>query len=280
MLTANSGSFTGPTEVNAGTLSVGNQANPGAALGGPVTVGPGGTLTGSGSIGSLVSSGTVVIGGTSGTISVGGNATFAPGSTLQVAPGAGGVVTPVTVGGAATVATGTTLELVRATDLPLFTEIPVISASGGLTGQFTNIISDYAFIDPNVSLTATALSVTFGRNTVGMVGMVTTPNQQSTAAAVDGLPNTSPIYQAVLRLPDDPEAVRTAFASLSGESHASTATALLDSRFLNSGIGNHLRGDSQDTLVGDTMVWITGRSCPTVSMAMPMRCRYAARTTA
>ncbi|OLI96098.1 autotransporter-associated beta strand repeat-containing protein [Xanthomonas oryzae] len=262
VLTANSGSFTGPTEVNAGTLSLGNQANPGAALGGPVTVGPGGTLTGSGSIGSLVSSGTVVIGGTSGTISVGGNATFAPGSTLQVAPGAGGVVTPVTVGGAATVATGTTLELVRATDLPLFTEIPVISASGGLTGQFTNIISDYAFIDPNVSLTATALSVTFGRNTVGMVGMVTTPNQQSTAAAVDGLPNTSPIYQAVLRLPDDPEAVRTAFASLSGESHASTATALLDSRFLNSGIGNHLRGDSQDTLVGDTMVWITGRSLP------------------
>ncbi|TQV60009.1 hypothetical protein DB835_07300, partial [Xanthomonas perforans] len=84
-----------------------------------------------------------------------------------------------------------------------------------------------------------------------------------TAAAVDGLPNTSPIYQAVVRLPDDPEAVRTAFASLSGESHASTATALLDSRFLNSGIANHLRGDSQDTLVGDTMVWITGRSLPT-----------------
>ncbi|RBE93391.1 hypothetical protein BRL73_03515, partial [Xanthomonas oryzae pv. oryzae] len=38
VLTANSGSFTGPTEVNAGTLSLGNQANPGAALGGPVTV--------------------------------------------------------------------------------------------------------------------------------------------------------------------------------------------------------------------------------------------------
>lgn len=262
LITANSGGFTGPTTIAAGTLSVGNPANPGAALGGPVTVGPGGTLTGSGSVGSLVSSGTVAIGGAGGTISVGGNATFAPGSTLQVTPGDGGVVTPVTVGGAATVATGTTLALVRATDLPLFTEIPVISASGGLTGQFTNVVSDYAFIDPNVSTTATALSVTFGRNTVGMVDAVTTPNQQSAAAAVDGLPNTSPIYQAVVRLPDDPEAVRTAFASLSGESHASTATALLDSRFLNSGIGNHLRGDSQDTLVGDTTVWITGRSLP------------------
>ncbi|TQV04142.1 hypothetical protein DB813_18245, partial [Xanthomonas perforans] len=263
LLTANSSTFTGPTEVNAGTLSVGNLANPGAALGGPVTVGPGGTLAGSGSVGSLVSSGTVAIGGAGGTISVGGNATFAPGSTLQVTPGDGGVVTPVAVGGAASVATGTTLALVRATDLPLFTEIPVISAGGGLTGQFTNVISDYAFIEPDVSTTATGLSVTFGRNTVGMVDAVTTPNQQSTAAAVDGLPNTSPIYQAVVRLPDDPEAVRTAFASLSGESHASTATALLDSRFLNSGIANHLRGDSQDTLVGDTMVWITGRSLPT-----------------
>ncbi|KFA06840.1 hypothetical protein KWM_0115840, partial [Xanthomonas vasicola pv. musacearum NCPPB 2005] len=262
LLTANSGGFDGTTTIAAGTLSVGNPANPGAALGGPVTVGPGGTLTGSGSIGSLVSSGTVAIGGAGGTISVGDNATFAPGSTLQVTPGDGGAVTPVTVGGAASVATGTTLELLRATDLPLFTEIPVISAGGGLTGQFSNVVSDYAFIEPDVSTTATGLSVTFGRNTVGMVDAVTTPNQQSTAAAVDGLPNTSPIYQAVVRLPNDPEAVRTAFASLSGESHASTATALLDSRFLYSGISNHLRGDSQDTLVGDTTVWITGRSLP------------------
>ncbi|WP_152612530.1 autotransporter outer membrane beta-barrel domain-containing protein, partial [Xanthomonas vesicatoria] len=160
------------------------------------------------------------------------------------------------------VAPGSTLVLVRAADLPLFTEIPVINAAGGLTGQFTNVFSDYAFIDPNVSTSATGLSVSLGRNTVGMVDAVTTPNQQSTAAAVDGLSINSPVYQAVVRLPDDPQAVATAFASLSGESHASTATAMLDSRFLNSGIGSHLRGDSQDTRIGDTTVWITGRSLP------------------
>ncbi|KTF30106.1 outer membrane protein, partial [Xanthomonas vesicatoria] len=263
LLTANSSSFTGPTEVNAGTLSVGNPANPGAAIGGPVSVGPGGTLTGSGSIGSLsTSGGTVAIGGGNGTIGVGGDATIGTGSTLQVTPGAGGVVAPLAVGGAATVAPGSTLVLVRAADLPLFTEIPVINAAGGLTGQFTNVFSDYAFIDPNVSTSATGLSVSLGRNTVGMVDAVTTPNQQSTAAAVDGLSINSPVYQAVVRLPDDPQAVATAFASLSGESHASTATAMLDSRFLNSGIGSHLRGDSQDTRIGDTTVWITGRSLP------------------
>ncbi|WP_173399589.1 autotransporter-associated beta strand repeat-containing protein, partial [Xanthomonas vasicola] len=43
LLTANSGGFDGTTTIAAGTLSVGNPANPGAALGGPVTVGPGGT---------------------------------------------------------------------------------------------------------------------------------------------------------------------------------------------------------------------------------------------
>lgn len=37
---------------------------------------------------------------------------------------------------------------------------------------------------------------------------------------------------------------------------------MLDSRFLLSGVGNHLRGDSQDARVGDTTVWITGRSLP------------------
>ncbi|AKC78278.1 outer membrane protein [Xanthomonas arboricola] len=262
LVTANSSGFTGPTTIVAGTLSVGNPANPGAALGGPVTVGPGGTLTGSGSIGGLTSGGTVAIGGSTGTISVGGNVALANGSTLQVTPGAGGTVTPISVGGAATLAPGSTLQLVRATDLPLFTEIPVISAAGGLTGRFTNVVSDYAFVTPNVSASATALSVSFGRNTVAMVDAVTAPNQQAAAAAVDGLPTTSPVYQAVVRLPDDPQAISTAFASLSGESHASTATALLDSRFLLSGVGNHLRGDSQDAQVGDTTVWITGRSLP------------------
>ncbi|KHL53832.1 autotransporter-associated beta strand repeat-containing protein, partial [Xanthomonas cannabis] len=263
LVTADSSGFTGPTTISAGTLSVGNPANPGAAIGGPVTVGPGGTLTGSGTIGSLTTSGgTLAIGGTTGTVTIGGNATIGPGSTVQVTPGNGGVVTPVTVGGAATLAPGSTLQVVRAADLPLFTEIPVVNAAGGLSGQFTNVISDYAFIDPNVSTSATGLSVFFGRNTTGMVDAVTTPNQQSTAAAVDGLPTTSPVYQAVVRLPDDAQAVATAFASLSGESHASTATAMLDSRFLYSGIGNHLRGDSQDTRIGETTVWITGRSLP------------------
>lgn len=150
----------------------------------------------------------------------------------------------------------------RAPDLPLFVDIPLINAGGGLSGQFTNITSDYAFIDPNVSVSAGGLSVSFGRNTVSMVDIAVTPNEQASAAAVDGLPTTSPILQAVLRLPDAPEAVRTAFASLSGESHATTATAMLDSRFLMSGISSHLRGDSQDTRVGDTTVWIAGRSRP------------------
>lgn len=79
---------------------------------------------------------------------------------------------------------------------------------------------------------------------------------------MDSLPITNPVYQSVVRLPNDPAAIAIAFTSLSGESHASTATALLDSRFLASGIGNHLRGDSQDTQVGQTTVWITGRSLP------------------
>ena len=262
LVTANSGGFTGPTTVSGGTLSVGNPANPGAALGGPVTVGPGGTLTGSGTIGGLNLSGTLLSGGDSGSITVGGNATFNPGSTWQVTPGSTGTVTPVTVGGTAVVAPGSTLQLVRAPDLPLFVDIPLINAGGGLSGQFTNITSDYAFIDPNVSVSAGGLSVSFGRNTVSMVDIAVTPNEQASAAGVDGLPTTSPILQAVLRLPDDPQAVRTAFASLSGESHATTATAMLDSRFLMSGISSHLRGDSQDTRVGDTTVWIAGRSRP------------------
>ncbi|MDO7960412.1 hypothetical protein Q6A22_04595, partial [Xanthomonas euvesicatoria pv. eucalypti] len=60
-----------------------------------------------------------------------------PAPRARGAPGGGGGGRGGRGGGPPPVATGTTLELVRATDMPLFTEIPVISASGGFTGQFT-----------------------------------------------------------------------------------------------------------------------------------------------
>jgi len=74
ILNGNSSTFAGMTNVTGGTLEIGDAADPGAALGGSVSVATGGTLRGHGTIdGNVINSGTVAPGGTIGILSVNGN---------------------------------------------------------------------------------------------------------------------------------------------------------------------------------------------------------------
>jgi len=102
-LDGNSSGFAGATTINAGTLEVGDINNPGAALGGNVSIGAGGSLAGHGSVlGNIANTaGTVSPGGTIGTLTVGGNYTQGASGALsiEVSPTA---ASQLKVGGAAT----------------------------------------------------------------------------------------------------------------------------------------------------------------------------------
>ncbi|HYM71719.1 MAG TPA: autotransporter domain-containing protein, partial [Stellaceae bacterium] len=84
-LTGDSSGFTGTTTIGAGTLAVGTDATPNAALGGNVVVQGGGTLIGHGSIGSLSNiGGTVAPGGSIGTLTINGNYAQAGAGALRI----------------------------------------------------------------------------------------------------------------------------------------------------------------------------------------------------
>jgi fibronectin-binding autotransporter adhesin len=101
-LTGNS-TYTGPTNVNGGRLSVNG------SIVSPVTVNSGGTLGGTGRVGTttIASGGTFAPGNSIGTITVAGNVTFAAGSIYQVEANAAGAADRINATGAATLSGGT-----------------------------------------------------------------------------------------------------------------------------------------------------------------------------
>jgi autotransporter-associated beta strand protein len=262
LLGGNSAGFTGTTTVSAGALGVGSTTSPGAALGGPVVVDAGGTLFGNGSIGALDLSGTLLSGGDEGSLTVVGNTAVRGGSTWQITPTSGGAVVPVTIGGTLQIDPGATLQLGHSDRLPVGSPISIANAGGGVTGNFSQVNDDYAFLDPSITAGGGGLSLTLERDGTPVPSQGETPNQVSVGGAIETLPVTSPVYNAVILLPDSPGVVSQALSALSGESHANTAVSLLDNRFLADGVGQRLRGQAFSNEVGANTAWFSARALP------------------
>ncbi|WP_315386043.1 autotransporter-associated beta strand repeat-containing protein [uncultured Stenotrophomonas sp.] len=262
LLGGNSTGFTGTTTVSAGALGVGSAATPGAALGGPVVVGSAGTLFGNGSIGSLDLSGTLLSGGDQGSLTVVGNTAVRGGSTWQITPTSVGTVVPVTVGGTLQIDPGATLQLDHSDRLPVGSPISFATAGGGVSGTFSQVTDDFAFLAPSVDTGAGGLQLTLERDGTTIPSQGETPNQVSVGGAIETLPVTSPVFNAVILLPDSPAAVTQALSALSGESHANTAVSLLDNRFLSDGVGQRLRGQAFSSEVGANTAWFSARALP------------------
>ncbi|OLL27441.1 hypothetical protein BTH42_33070 [Burkholderia sp. SRS-W-2-2016] len=225
--------LSGPTNVVAGLLSVsGSLANSAA------TVQSGASLGGNGMVGStaILSGGTISPGNSIGTLTVNGNFAQAAGSTYQVEVNPGSAASDlIRVIGAATLANGAALNVSKnpAGDYSLGSHYTVLSTTNGLTGTYqvtgdTAISAFYGLVgtyDANNAYLTVAQQRSF-------VDVADTPNQTATAGALQSLPDTSPLKNAVGQLATANEA-RGAFDQLSGEVHASIKTGLIeDSRFV------------------------------------------------
>src|SRR5262249_7084456 len=134
--------YIGPTLVNGGVLNVTG------SLVSAVTVNSGGMLTGIGTIGGLdVGSGGIVAPGNSfGTLRVAGDVSFEQGSIYQVKANAAGQSDKITATGAATIAGGTVQVLAQSGTYLRQTRYTILTASGGVSGKFTNATSNLAFL--------------------------------------------------------------------------------------------------------------------------------------
>src|SRR6516162_769575 len=228
--------YTGDTNVNEGVLNVTG------SLVSAVTVNQGGTLTGTGTIGGLsVGSGGIVAPGNSiGTLRVTGDVSFDEGSIYRVKANAAGKSAMISATGAASIDGGTVQVLAQSGTYARQTRYTILTASGGVDGEFTDVTSNLAFLTPLLSYDPNNVFLTLIRNDITFASVAQTPNQRAVAAALDSSPPLKPLVQAVANL--TLAGTLQAFDALSGEVHGSVQTTMIDdSRYIRQAVLGRLR---------------------------------------
>src|SRR5262245_17481333 len=230
--------YTGDTNVNEGVLRVDG------SLVSAVSINAGGTLMGTGTIGGLeVSSGGIVApGGPSwiGTLRVAGDVSFDEGSIYRVKANAAGQSDKIIATGAASIDGGTVQVLAQSGNYARQTRYTILTASGGVDGEFDNVTSNLAFLTPFLSYDPNNVFLTLVRNDITFASVAQTPNQRAVAAALDQSAPLKPLVQPVPNL------------TVPGAQHASDApagqvtggvqtTMIDDSRYMRQAVLGRLR---------------------------------------
>jgi fibronectin-binding autotransporter adhesin len=208
-----------------------------------ITVAHAGGLSGTGTVNSLLNHGTVQP-GSGGNLNVTGDFRNASDGTLNLDLGA----VPnsyLAVGGVADLAG--TLNIAATGPYTGDTTYTLLSAAGGINGRFDNdnvssqgTAAQLAFIDTTLRYGANDLSLTMARNDVAFADVAQTGNQRSVATALDATTAPASLRNTLLSM--NRAAAQSTFDSLSGEIHASTASALLeDSRYVRNSVNDRMR---------------------------------------
>lgn len=237
---------TGTTVIEAGKLYV-NGAIPNAA----VIVNPGTLLGGTGQTGGITIAGTVVPGpagpGQIGTLTANGNVVFQPGSTFVTNVNAAGQAGLLTATGGATINGGTVQVGVigdQSAYLPT-TRYRLVHGDAGVSGQFSGLTHDFAFLSPRLTYDPNNVYLEFLRNAVSLDDPARTPNQKAVGAnlndpSVCASGRLNAVCNSILTLPRDQ--VPGAYDQLSGESYATLRRMALaqSSRFYRE-VGNRMQ---------------------------------------
>jgi autotransporter-associated beta strand protein/T5SS/PEP-CTERM-associated repeat protein len=225
-MSGNSSTYTGSTTVNDGALIVtGNLSNS------ATTANTGGTLGGTGTVGATTVNGTIAPGlaGASGTLNVNGNYTQAANSFYNVhvdATGASDLVNVTGAGHTANINGGTVRVTAAVGGYNPSTVYTILTSTGALTGTFSGVTSNFAFLDPTLTYDPNNVYLTLVRNSIDFSSVGITPNQVSAGGGLAALGMADPLVAATLVL--TPEQARAAFDSASGEIHPSLHTLMLD----------------------------------------------------
>ena len=211
-------SFSGTTTVAAGRLAVN-----GSLAGSDVDVQSGGSIGGNGTVGGLIvrTNATAAPGNSIGELTSATFVIFEAGSTYEVEVDAAGNADLIVATNTATIEGGTVSVLAEDGDYLPQTSYQIVTAGDGVTGTFTDVTSNLAFLTPTLSYGPNAVTLTMTRNDITFAGAGTTPNQIATGNAIDSaFSPASAVYTALVGA-STAEAGR-GLDAFSGEIHASS----------------------------------------------------------
>lgn len=164
--------YSGTTTVNGGTLDITGDTSSSA-----FSIANGATLSGSGTVGSTtIASGGILALSTTATLSINGDLVMDAGSTLKVNAYANGTNSKVSATGTATINGGSVNVVADSggtwNNSTVYT---VVSATGGVSGTFTSVTDNLAFLDPSLSYESGAVKLTLARNDVSYEDVVVPP---------------------------------------------------------------------------------------------------------
>ena len=218
------------TLTGSGDFSEGGEVYSGAGLlnqggiAGTLLVDSGALYAGAGSVGGLDVSGILLASPQTGATHVTGDLTLRSGATLVFGVEADGSHAPVQVDGSASLG-GATLALQAGSgDYPWQSHYQVLSASGGVSGTFAAVSSNFAFLTPTLSYGANAVDLELTRNDVQFADVALSGNGRNAAAALQGQ-GTGTLYNALVT--SDAGNAARALEQLAGASTANLAGATL-----------------------------------------------------
>nr|WP_276534474.1 autotransporter-associated beta strand repeat-containing protein [Acetobacter orientalis] len=240
--------FEGKTTVSAGTLNVN-----GSLENSQISVAEGATLSGLGKVGAThIAQGGILAPGnadTVGALTIKGDLNMQAGSVLS---GTGtGTLTGTTftangatyaqllgdvvrVAGAANInGASVSFNVVQGSVLKANQAYTVLSATGGINGKYldllTNITKNYLFLTPQLFYTADDVDLLLINNGLNISELGGSGNQRQVEQGLSGMSVENPIIKAISQL--DKQDGLQAINALSGEGHASVATAMTEDAF-------------------------------------------------
>ncbi|MFT9070627.1 MAG: autotransporter domain-containing protein [Acetobacter orientalis] len=240
--------FEGKTTVSAGTLNVN-----GSLENSQISVAEGATLSGLGTVGAThIAQGGILAPGnadTVGALTIKGDLSMQAGSVLS---GTGtGTLTGTTftangatyaqllgdvvrVAGSANIdGASVSFNVVQGSVLKANQAYTVLSATGGINGKYldllTNITKNYLFLTPQLFYTADDVDLLLINNGLNISELGGSGNQRQVEQGLSGMSVENPIIKAISQL--DKQDGLQAINALSGEGHASVATAMTEDAF-------------------------------------------------
>ena len=174
--------YTGPTSVMAGTLAVNG------SLTSNVTVGAAGTLGGNGIITGLVTNNGIIAPGNSiGALTINGNFVQSAGSIYQVQVNSAGQGDRINSSGTATLNGGMVQVQVQAQSgtYARNTTYTILNATGGVSGTYSSVTSNFAFLTPSLSYDANNVYLLLFQNQGAFAAGAQTPNQYAVGTVLD-----------------------------------------------------------------------------------------------